>query len=125
METSEGRRLVGQAVHASGKTTKVQLTSGGFANNIERIRVEGREELTCAENARDEFLLRLLQGEISLRSSVFIDMLWFPSAQHLTRQSRPAHDISLSRAFVELNDSQKLVATAMVSQKEPLVIAHG
>ena len=125
METSEGRQLIGQAIHANGKTTRVQVTSGNFRGDIERVRVEGREELTCAESARDEFLLRLLQGEISLRGSQFIDLLWFPSADQGKRQPRPLYNVPSYTAFAKLNDSQKSVAAAMIAENEPLVIAHG
>ena len=124
MQDSDGRSIVGQAIGADGKRTTIKVVQGNYRGGIERIRVEGREELTCAENARDQFLLRLLHGEITLEQSPFIDLLWFRT-QVLTRQSRPSHSVPSALAFVKLNDSQKQVAAAMISTTEDLVIAHG
>ncbi len=131
METSRGHRLVGQAVMADGKQTQIQLLKGKFHGNIKRISVLGREELTCAELARDEFILRLLRKEVSLpvhainvRGPQFIEMLWFPKKKTPQRCTL-SHVSPLSTAFMDLNDSQRQVVAAMISTTEPLVIAHG
>ncbi|THG92920.1 hypothetical protein EW026_g8158 [Hermanssonia centrifuga] len=134
METFRGHRLVGQAIKADGKQTHIQLLKGKFHGNIKRISVLGREELTCAEMARDEFILQLLRREISLLSlpmhvtnvpgQQFIEMLWFPRKKS-PQGSRLSHVSPLSTAFMDLNDSQRQVAAAMISHTEPLVIAHG
>ena len=122
-ETAEGRRVIGQAVGAEGKTTTVKVIQGNYRGGIERIHVEGKEELTCAETARDEFLLRLLLGEVSLYNRSFIEMVWFPKQGN--KLGRFQHSAPFSEAFAKLNKSQKEVAAAMISTTESLVIAHG
>lgn len=124
MQTAAGQRIVGQAVHAEGKTTTIHITQGTYRGGIESVRVEGREGLTCSEHARDEFILRLLQGEVSMQGHRFIDLLWFPPAD-FTRQTRPEHIAPSSSAFENLNESQREVSAAMISDDEPLVVAHG
>ena len=126
MESVSGQRIVGQALRAEGRGTTIKITAGTYREGIERVRIEGREELTCAENTRDEFILRILQGDVRLRDITrpFIDLVWFPSAD-FTRQTRPRHPVPSSLAFSELNDSQREVSAAMISETEPLVIAHG
>ena len=97
---------------------------GNFRGGIERIRVVGREELTLAERAREEFLLLLLRQERSLARSQFIKLLWFaplPSASATLRVKRTTP----SADFPSLNPSQGEVADAIVADTEPLVIAHG
>ena len=86
--------------------------------------MEGREELTCAESAQNEFHLRLLQGEISLEDCPFIDLLWFPSGEEITKV-RSVYAAPSSASFSTLNNSQKQVVAAMISPEEGLVIVHG
>ena len=123
METEAGHRIVGQATNAEGKKSRITVTHGTYKGGNKSIRVEGREELTCAERARDEFFLRLLQGSVSLGGRRFIDLVWFPS-QTQTLQKRVAHSTSIV-TFPGLNDSQRQVATAMISTTDDIVIAHG
>ena len=84
LETTHGHTITGHAVHAEGKRTGVVVPGGngcirGGEILIERIRTVGREEPTLAERARDEFILRLLRGELpSLVQSPFVRALWFP-----------------------------------------------
>lgn len=124
METEGGRQVIGRAVRAAGKETTIKLTHGKFQGGIKRIRVEGREQSTCAEIARDEFLLRLLQANVSLYGRLFIQLLWFPPP-NFAKTNQPKHIAPTSDAFSKLNDSQREVAAAMISLTEPLVIAHG
>ncbi len=131
MENAFGQRVVGRAVKADGKQTTIHLLKGNFHGGIERVSVQGREESTCAENGRDEFILRLLrresylQGEETSRQGQrFINLLWFPMYEPI-RISRPQHTPPRDAAFMDLNDSQRQVAAAMISITEPLVIAHG
>lgn len=124
METKDGQQLIGQAVHAEGKQTTVRVMQGRYHGGIERIHVEGREESTFAETARDIFLLRLLRAEISLCDRLFIQLLWFPPPD-LTRENQPQHIELTFAAFSRLNDAQRKVTAAMISSTEPLVIAHG
>ena len=116
---------MGQAIGVKDRTTQVAVTQGKYTGSAERIRVEGREELTYAEKARDEFFLRLLQGLASLDECPFVRLLWFPP-QAQTPLPRTRHIVPDTAAFSALNDSQQQVAAAMVSTtKEDIVIAHG
>lgn len=124
METTSGQRIVGQAVGSEGRKTTIQITQGTYHGDIQRVRVEGREESTCSENSRDEFILRLLQGKICIRDSQFINSMWFPPT-NFSRQTRPNHTIPSSNAFSKLNNSQKQVSAAMISNTEQFVVAHG
>ena len=122
---------MGHAIRAEGKQTEIKIAGGNFRGGVERIRVIGREELTNAEVARDEFILRLLRRETaSLTKSPFISMLWFPSPLSVPRRYAGAWaGMSLSgmrgSAYTMLNTSQKEVVDAMWGDHEPLVVAHG
>ena len=121
---------MGHAVRAEGKQTEIKIAGGNFRGGVERIRVIGREELTNAEVARDEFILRLLRRETaSLTKSPFISMLWFPSSSVPRRYAGAWTGMSLSgmrgSAYMMLNTSQKEVVDAMWGDHEPLVVAHG
>ncbi|KAI0090550.1 P-loop containing nucleoside triphosphate hydrolase protein [Irpex rosettiformis] len=121
--TNDGRSIIGQAISAEGKTTKIQLTQGQYRSDIKRVVVHGREELTCSENAREEFVLLILQGDIKLTNQLFINLVWFPSGNS-ARAERPRQPPTTA-AFMKLNESQKEVAAAMISPSHPIVIAHG
>ncbi|KAI0915361.1 hypothetical protein AcV5_003854 [Taiwanofungus camphoratus] len=125
LDTTHGDSIVGQAVGAEGKRTKVQIVRGHLHGDVETVRVVGREELTNAEQAREEFLLLLLRGEASLDQSLFIRILWFPSTFASTISARGAYYQSTSFSHFNLNPSQEKVANAMVSDPGALVIAHG
>ncbi|KAI0697439.1 P-loop containing nucleoside triphosphate hydrolase protein [Cytidiella melzeri] len=124
-ETDNGEIVTGQAVTTNGKRTRIQVMEGQYRGGITSVSVQGREELTCAENAREEFVLRILQGKSKLRDRMFIDLLWFPTANS-ARAGTPVHPAPpRTKLFMGLNKSQREVAAAMVSPFEPLVIAHG
>ncbi|KAI0800447.1 P-loop containing nucleoside triphosphate hydrolase protein [Fomes fomentarius] len=137
-QNGQGKVKAGaQAVSAKGRTTGLVLLQGQkLPAEITKIQVVGREELTCAEVARDDFIGRILQGRMSLHASPFVNMLWFSGGGKGTDKTKEAQS-GLKRAnvasrsgvgaptFEELNPSQKRVALAMVSEEEPLVIAHG
>ncbi|KAI0359441.1 P-loop containing nucleoside triphosphate hydrolase protein [Trametes cingulata] len=137
VETTHGESITGKAVSAVGKQTGIRVTTGGGNfRSIERIRVVGREERTNAEVARDEFVLRLLQGDIpSLVDSRFIEMLWFDAegfkADGKARRGREVEDAGMELGegfgarFSGLNASQREVVAAMLAEDEPLVIVHG
>ncbi|KAF8756563.1 AAA domain [Rhizoctonia solani] len=66
--------------------------------NLESIQIYGREQATMSENARDMFVLRLLEGRGSLRDPEykdceFIRRVWFPNrAQQETGKKREANN---------------------------------
>lgn len=126
---------MGQAIQAKGKETTLHIVRGKYQNDVTRISVHGREELTNAENARDFFVLRVLQGELTLRPRYLdsdgrpslINSIWFPpSSARFTRASVDVRRISVQLPlFKKLNDSQREVAVSMISGSESLIIAHG
>ncbi|KAI0667024.1 hypothetical protein C8Q78DRAFT_1072069 [Trametes maxima] len=126
METSHGQQVVGHAVHAEGKRTGVHVI-GGFCGTVQRIRVVGREPLTHAELACEEFILLLLQGVLpSLTRSPYICMFWFSGERAQQRGCSPLLAKSLGPCFSHINTSQRQVVAAMLSQDgDPLVIVHG
>ncbi len=99
-------------------------SKGRYQGDIQRVSVEGREEMTCAEKACDAFILRVLRKEINLHSRPLINILWFPPPI-LAQIPRHKHISPVSPAFSRLNTSQRQVAAAMISTTEPVVIAHG
>ncbi|PSR72688.1 hypothetical protein PHLCEN_2v11383 [Hermanssonia centrifuga] len=124
LEDSHGGRVVCQAVTAVGKRTTVVPSKGRYQDGIQRVSVEGREEMTCAEKACDAFILRVLRKEINLHDRPLINTLWFPPPT-LAKTPRPKHISPVSPAFCRLNTSQRQVAAAMISTTESVVIAHG
>lgn len=131
------RKAGAQAISAKGKTTGLVLLRGQkLPAKITKIQVVGREEFTCAELARDDFIQRILQGRMSLHASPFVNIMWFSGGGKGTDKTKKAQS-GLKRVnvasrsgvgvptFEELNPSQRRVALAMVSEEEPLVIAHG
>lgn len=86
--------------------------------------MEGREELTSAELARDEFVLLLMQGVFpSLVESPYIRMLWFSTEK--SPRYEPTAIPPFDPIVFKLNQSQKRVVGAMQAENDPLVIVHG
>ena len=149
LETTHGHTITGHAVHAEGRRTGVVVPGGNglIRGEIERIRTVGREEPTLAERARDEFILRLLRGELpSLVQSPFVRALWFPEGPAAGRgRGRGRGGAGMGRegsdggdrdggsdseyegslSFAGLNATQREVVRAMWSDGEPLVVVHG
>ncbi|EIW59192.1 uncharacterized protein TRAVEDRAFT_122448 [Trametes versicolor FP-101664 SS1] len=124
IENKQGHSVVGQAVRADGKKTTLKVTGGNLRGDIKSVRVEGREELTSAELARDEFVLLLLQGVFpSLVESPYIRMLWFSTEK--SPRYEPTAIPPFDPKVFKLNQSQERVVGAMQGENEPLVIVHG
>jgi regulator of nonsense transcripts 1 len=125
MTNANGDEFIGRAQQAKGKTTTVQLHRGNLSGTVERVRIIGREELTGSERARDEFILLVLRGERSL-DVPFICFLWFPSLKNLPNpKAITIDDMARYPSAARLNGSQREVIQAMLSDQNPLVIAHG
>ncbi|KAI0343425.1 P-loop containing nucleoside triphosphate hydrolase protein [Trametopsis cervina] len=119
---ADGTEIRSQVKGASGKRTMLRVIEGQSRGGFTRATVHGREELTTAENARDSFALRVMQGFILPQDRRFINLIWFPSQTRMpARNGGPSE----SWEFEKLNDSQRQVASAMLSTSEPLVIVHG
>ena len=58
-----GGKIKAQPLGHKGKSTTLAVFQGRFKpGKVRNVRVVGREEATCAEEVRDAFLLRVLQG---------------------------------------------------------------
>ncbi|KAL5510974.1 hypothetical protein ACEPAG_3693 [Sanghuangporus baumii] len=122
-----GREYHGKANGVNGKKTFV--SQGGVMSNvsIENVRVEGREESTHHERARDAFLLRVLQGVriLSDPNYPFIGFLWFPILRRLNVRRINNARIRIGQVDRPLNQSQANVMEAIINPHRPIVIAHG
>ncbi|KAK0445637.1 P-loop containing nucleoside triphosphate hydrolase protein, partial [Desarmillaria tabescens] len=104
-----------------GKQTEIKVPSR-FYGTVASVKVIGREGGTNTEKARDELLLHALQGECHLRHSKFVRMLWFPNDKDA--EDYLAVDPIPPLLAGKLNESQKRVVSAMVSNKH-IVVVHG
>ena len=117
-----------RAFKSDGKRTNLSIITGKVVGKVKSVRVIGREEATPAECRRDEHLLFLLQGVANIGQSSFVHQLWFPGKRKcISKKTRNAAMIKTAHepSFQKLNDSQRRVASAMVGDVEPLVVAHG
>ncbi|KAK0200666.1 P-loop containing nucleoside triphosphate hydrolase protein [Desarmillaria ectypa] len=121
LTTSDGYQIKGSPKKSQGKKTEIKV-SGHFHGTVASVKVIGREGGTNTEKARDELLLHALQGDCHLRHSKFVRMLWFPNEKD--EEDRIVVDPIVPFLAGKLNDSQKRVVSAMVSNR-PLVIVHG
>lgn len=113
----------GSACHAEGRSTTVRTFHNIGSKSIKSVRVIGKEELTLAERARDDFVLSLLQGVSDPHESEFIDMVWFPKQYMLPSKRDKIVD---APRIGTMNDSQSNVVHAMTNAESyPIVIVHG
>ncbi|OJT07637.1 ATP-dependent helicase upf1 [Trametes pubescens] len=106
--TINGGEVQAYTDRVRGKKTTLTY-KGKLPTDIRSVRVVGREDATSAENARDMFIVRLLQGAAALDHSPFVCLLWFPRSSIPRSVHTPQYD------FETLNPSQIRVANAMVS----------
>jgi hypothetical protein len=123
MTDTFGRECTGRADGANGRVTDIKFDRGQFLmGGLAAVRVVGKEELTNAERARDEFLLLALRGELQVTDAKFIRFLWFPrltDAQELN-----ATGFGIASRVSSLNDSQNRALERMMSAR-PIVIVQG
>ncbi|CDO72684.1 hypothetical protein BN946_scf184985.g104 [Trametes cinnabarina] len=117
-----GGAMIARPFRAVGRKTQLQFLKGSRVpvGDIKTVRVLGREEPTSSELARNEFFSNLLHGTTVLDNSDFIRLVWFSSGKRVK-----AKKAAQNEQFSSLNRSQRVVATAMIENKEPLVIVHG
>ncbi|KAI5119293.1 hypothetical protein M0805_008208 [Coniferiporia weirii] len=122
-----GKEHAGRAKSMKGKQTYVQPLRGISKHKIKGVRVVGREELTNAERARENFILHLLQGKCTLTNPAFpfIRHIWFPSGRRKAPVPVTHAKARKGQADRLLNQSQSNVVEAMVSTSEPIVVTHG
>lgn len=122
--------MYGRPHGVAGKSTSVSTSRKTLSvseGKIKRVRVIGREELTNAERARDDFFLHLLQGKETLVSprTPFISLVWFPRKGNTKSLKVTDAALRVGQAKRHLNQSQSNVVEAMVSSKDPVVLVHG
>lgn len=107
------------------------VTAQGLTGDVSHIRVVGREDRTCAEKARYQFLESSLTGSHRRGVPFFVKAIWFPKylkghSGHQDAKTGPSFGNGL-QLLKKLNDSQREVATAMLSasKRDSLVIVHG
>ncbi|KAI0737252.1 P-loop containing nucleoside triphosphate hydrolase protein [Daedaleopsis nitida] len=121
-----GGEVKARAQSTKGKSTGLVVLHGKLpVAGATKVRVVGREEATNSERARDDFLLRVLQGEAVLHHSPFVRLLWIQTVAPKKCKKKESARVATPPSFELLNPSQKRVALAMISNDEPLVIAHG
>jgi hypothetical protein len=126
MNRADGSEIYGRAVRANGKTTRIRSPDGKSSlDEVQHVRVMGRQDPTAAERACKEFLLLLLRGERKLQDTNYIRLLWFPSKLDLARFPLDEANLLLPTTADDLNQSQRRVVMDMVQTRNPAVIAHG
>lgn len=123
MTNEDGREFFGRPGKAQGRATTIKFDGARVSGTIESVRVVGRQELTNAERACNEFLLLALQGRCNPLDSQFVRTLWFPTLDDI--HSAGISENHLLVGFPDLNQSQRKVTAAMVSRSIPMVIVHG
>lgn len=115
----DGNTVEGRATSVHGKQTDVTITRGSITRGqVTRIRVVGREDATPADNARNQFILNILQGTISIDGNDFIRRIYFPTNEDKAifqyYRQPPQHAYS-SLVDATLNSAQSCVAQALLS----------
>ncbi|KAF9066201.1 P-loop containing nucleoside triphosphate hydrolase protein [Rhodocollybia butyracea] len=124
--SKDGTTHKGNAVKAHGRTTMVQFQKT-LGDKLESVRVVGLDQPTTSEQARDAFLLRILQDQDKLLDSEFVRYIWFPNREDtalLDDRSALSLNSSLTTYVMHLNNSQRNVVAAMVSH-DPIIVVHG
>lgn len=125
-----GNIVTARPERTEGRCT-LAVTTQGLIDSVSHIRVVGRQDRTSAEKARYQFLESSLAGSHRRGVPFFVKAIWFPKylKGHSGRQDSktgPSFGNAL-QLLKKLNDSQREVATAMlsVSERDSLVIVHG
>lgn len=125
-----GDVITARPKRAQGRFTLV-VTTQRLTDGVNRIRVVGREDRTSAEKARYKFLESSLTRSHRRDIPFFAKAIWFPKylKGHSGRQDAKTGPSfgNASQLLKKLNNSQREVATAMlsVSKRDSLVIVHG
>lgn len=130
MTLRTGERVIARAGGSKGRATNIKFNTS-LSGPVDTIRVIGREELTNAERAQYELLVRILQGDIRLPgTSPFIDVIWFTDEKKILNRgecSMSRYQLDGTPGLDHVNPSQYEVVVAMCSTTEDsgLVIVHG
>lgn len=128
MTNTAGEEFTGSARASHGRQTSIKVARG-FTGTLAHVRVIGREQKTNAEKSRDELVLITLQGDAHLLHAFFVALVWFPTPSHLVElRPSPTNDLLGKLSYVRgipLNDSQRGVVLAMISELPKLMTTHG
>ena len=125
MTNESGQEFIGRADGAKGRMTDIKFNGTALTGKLATVRVVGKEELTNAEKARDEFILLALRDEIRVTDALFIRLLWFPeSGQREKDLAAPSTLQTTATRVSGLNDSQRRTLARMISTM-PVVIVQG
>ncbi|KAJ7576716.1 P-loop containing nucleoside triphosphate hydrolase protein [Mycena floridula] len=124
MTDSKGKMAFGNTQNTEGRKTNIKMLNGGLSGEISSVHVEGIDEPTNSERARDELILLALRGEKVLQDSQPVRLIWFPTPEDMDQPRKSHHLGNRYAGSSNLNDSQKEVVAAMMSESI-LTIVHG
>ncbi|KAF7357132.1 Nucleoside triphosphate hydrolase protein [Mycena sanguinolenta] len=123
MTNASGKEFTGRADGVKGRITDIKFHRAALTGELAAVRVVGKEELTNAEKARDEFILFALRGELQVTDSPFVRLLWFCEPGNHKKEPVPSTLRMTATRVSPLNESQKRTLAKMTSSM-PVVIAH-
>lgn len=130
LQLENGGVVTARPTRTVGRRTMAVATQC-LTDSVTHIRVVGREDRTCAEKARYQFLGSSLTESHRRPVPFFVNAIWFPKnlkGHSGRRDEKPDPSFgNASKLLERLNESQRKVATAMlsVSERDSLVIVHG
>ncbi|KAJ6468776.1 hypothetical protein C8R45DRAFT_434589 [Mycena sanguinolenta] len=125
MTNAAGQEFIGRADGAKGRMTDIKFNGTALTGELAAVRVVGKEELTNAEKARDEFILLALRTELQVTDARFLRLLWFSESEQ--REDAPHVTSTLQTLTTRvpgLNASQRRTLEKMISTM-PVVIVQG
>ncbi|KAJ7305408.1 hypothetical protein DFH08DRAFT_976336 [Mycena albidolilacea] len=75
MTNDSGQELIGHTDGAKGRTNDIKFKGTALTGKLAAVRVVGKEELTNAEKARDEFILLALRGELQREEALHVPFM--------------------------------------------------
>jgi regulator of nonsense transcripts 1 len=125
MTNKSGQEFIGRADGAKGRTTDIKFKGTALTGELAMVRVVGKEELTNAEKARDEFILLALRGELQVTDARFLRLLWFSESEQREEALHvPSTLQTVTTRVPGLNASQTRTLEKMISTM-PVVVVQG
>ena len=130
IETKDGtttNNVAGRARRVQGRSAQVSV-NGPVNGEIVSVNTIGKGDMTCAEIARQEIILDVLQGQTSLLSQPFFQRIWLPHGP----MSWPKQDDKILEPSIyfpgrALNISQGMAVEKILSADDDnqVVVIHG
>ncbi|KAF7358641.1 Nucleoside triphosphate hydrolase protein [Mycena sanguinolenta] len=124
MRNTSGKEFTGRAEGVKGRITDIKFHRAALTGELAAVRVVGKEELTNAEKARDEFILFALRGELQVTDALFVRLLWFCEPGNRKKEPVPSTLRTTATRVSGLNESQTRTLAKMTSSI-PVVIVQG